>query len=183
MIFISRGSVNSRSMVRHPPTASKFSRRSSTWATRIKSPRRASPCQMGRYIIRTVFWSGRKREKRNLQLLSPVDVVRWQFNFYSKLLSENLFIELISYFSFASFLAHAFYALLITIQNRRSNGKRYEYYRRSVSSRWYSRKIGLLGTIIFVFLIIHFKRFLVPFTVWSCSSRQRWTKRAVYARR
>ena len=27
----------------------------------------------------------------------------------------------------ASFLAHAFYALLITIQNSRSNGKRYEY--------------------------------------------------------
>src|SRR5580704_4442852 len=63
----------------------------------------------------------------NLQLLLPAEVARWQFNFYSKLLSENIFIELISYVLFASILAHAIYALLITIQNRRSNGKRYEY--------------------------------------------------------
>ena len=95
----------------------------------------------------------------NLQLLLPTAVARWQFNFYSKLLSENLFIELISYVLFASILAHALYALLITIQNRRSNGRRYEYDRRSVSSRWYSRKMGLLGTIILFFLIIHLRDF------------------------
>jgi succinate dehydrogenase / fumarate reductase cytochrome b subunit len=95
----------------------------------------------------------------NLQLLLPVEVARWQFNFYSKLLSENIFIELISYVLFASILAHAIYALLITIQNRRSNGKRYEYDRRGVSSKWYSRKMGLLGTIILFFLIIHLRDF------------------------
>src|ERR1700730_15566132 len=33
----------------------------------------------------------------NLQLLLPVGAAQWQFNFYSKLLSENLFIQLISY--------------------------------------------------------------------------------------
>ncbi len=95
----------------------------------------------------------------NLQLLLPAEVARWQFNFYSKLLSENIFIELISYVLFASILAHAIYALLITIQNRRSNGKRYEYDRRGVSSKWYSRKMGLLGTIILLFLIIHLRDF------------------------
>lgn len=95
----------------------------------------------------------------NLQLLLPADVARWQFNFYSKLLSENIFIELISYVLFASILAHAIYALLITIQNRRSNGKRYEYDHRGVSSKWYSRKMGLLGTIILFFLIIHLRDF------------------------
>src|ERR1700730_8662964 len=31
----------------------------------------------------------------NLQLLLPAEAARWQFNFYSKLLSENLFIQLI----------------------------------------------------------------------------------------
>jgi len=95
----------------------------------------------------------------NLQLLLPAEVARWQFNFYSKLLSENIFIELISYVLFASILAHAIYALLITIRNKRSNGKRYEYDRRGVSSKWYSRKMGLLGTIILVFLIIHLRDF------------------------
>src|ERR1700736_910041 len=59
----------------------------------------------------------------------------------------------------SSILVHAVYALLITIQNRRSNGRRYEYDRRSVSSKWYSRKMGLLGTIILLFLIIHLRDF------------------------
>jgi succinate dehydrogenase / fumarate reductase cytochrome b subunit len=95
----------------------------------------------------------------NLQLLLPAEVARWQFNFYSKLLSENILIELISYVLFASILVHAIYALLITIQNRRSNGRRYEYDRRRVSSKWYSRKMGLLGTIILLFLIIHLRDF------------------------
>ena len=33
----------------------------------------------------------------NLQLLLPAEVAQWQFNFYSKLLSGNVFIELVSY--------------------------------------------------------------------------------------
>src|SRR6201984_2704747 len=90
----------------------------------------------------------------NLQLLLPAELARWQFNFYSKLLSENLFIQLISYVLFASILAHAVYALLITVQNRRSNGQRYAYDRRSAASKWYSRQMGLLGTIILFFLVI-----------------------------
>ena len=99
----------------------------------------------------------------NLQLLLPAKVAHWQFNFYSKLLSENIFIELISYVLFASILAHAFYALFITIKNRRANGKRYEYDRRGVSSKWYSRTMGLLGTIILVFLVIHLRDFWYRF--------------------
>jgi succinate dehydrogenase / fumarate reductase cytochrome b subunit len=95
----------------------------------------------------------------NLQLLLPAGKAQWQFNFYSKLLSENIFIVLISYVLFASILVHAIYALLITLHNRRANGKRYEYDRRSVSSKWYSRKMGLLGTVILLFLIIHLRDF------------------------
>src|SRR6202035_1827724 len=90
----------------------------------------------------------------NLQLLLPAESARWQFNFYSKLLSENIFIQLISYFLFASILAHAVYALLITRQNRRANGQGYAYDRRGAASKWYSRKMGLLGTVLLVFLVI-----------------------------
>lgn len=95
----------------------------------------------------------------NLQLLLPAKVAQWQFNFYSKLLSENILIHLISYILFASIAAHAIYALVITIKNRQSNGRRYEYDRRGVSSKWYSRKMGLLGTVILFFLIIHLRDF------------------------
>jgi succinate dehydrogenase/fumarate reductase cytochrome b subunit len=84
----------------------------------------------------------------NPQLLLPADAARWQFNFYSKLLSESILIKIISYALFASILAHVIYAVVITIQNKRSSGKRYEYDRRGVSSKWYARKMGLLGTIL-----------------------------------
>jgi succinate dehydrogenase / fumarate reductase cytochrome b subunit len=95
----------------------------------------------------------------NLQLLLPEHEARWQFNFYSKLLSENIFIHVISYLLFGAIAAHALYALIITIQNRYANGPRYQCDRRAVSSRWYSRRMGLLGTIILIFLIIHLKDF------------------------
>jgi succinate dehydrogenase / fumarate reductase, cytochrome b subunit len=95
----------------------------------------------------------------NLQLLLPTKVAQWQFNFYSKLLSENIFIHFISYILFATIIAHAIYALVVTINNRRANGKRYEYDRRGASSKWYSRKMGLLGTVILFFLIIHLRDF------------------------
>jgi succinate dehydrogenase / fumarate reductase, cytochrome b subunit len=95
----------------------------------------------------------------NLQLLLPTKVAQWQFNFYSKLLSENIFIHIISYILFAAIIAHAVYALVITIKNRRANGERYAYDARGASSRWYSRKMGLLGCIILFFLIIHLRDF------------------------
>jgi succinate dehydrogenase / fumarate reductase, cytochrome b subunit len=95
----------------------------------------------------------------NLQLLLPVGAAQWQFNFYSKLLSENILIKIISYALFASILAHVIYALVTTVQNKRSSGKRYEYDRRGVSSQWYARKMGLLGTILLFFLIIHLRDF------------------------
>jgi succinate dehydrogenase / fumarate reductase, cytochrome b subunit len=99
----------------------------------------------------------------NLQLLLPAESAHWQFNFYSKLLSENIFIEIISYFLFASLLAHAGYALLITRQNRRANGQGYAYDRRGPTSKWYSRKMGLLGTLLLVFLVIHLRDFWYQF--------------------
>jgi succinate dehydrogenase / fumarate reductase, cytochrome b subunit len=95
----------------------------------------------------------------NLQLLLPRQVAQWQFNFYSKLLTGSVIIHVISYILFGSIVAHAIYALIITLKNRQSNGRRYEYDRRGVSSKWYSRKMGLLGTIILFFLIIHLRDF------------------------
>jgi succinate dehydrogenase / fumarate reductase, cytochrome b subunit len=95
----------------------------------------------------------------NLQLLLPAESARWQFNFYSKLLSENIFIHIISYILFGSIAAHVIYALALTIKSRRSNGKLYQYDRRGVSSQWYSRKMGLLGIAILFFLIIHLRDF------------------------
>lgn len=95
----------------------------------------------------------------NLQLFLPEDQAREQFNWYSSALSGNIVIKAISWILYLSFISHAVYALIVTIKNKRSNGKSYNYDKRNVASTWNSRNMGVLGTIILLFLIIHFKDF------------------------
>jgi succinate dehydrogenase / fumarate reductase cytochrome b subunit len=103
----------------------------------------------------------------NLQLLLPPERALTQFNLYSRILSGNLIIKAVSYLLFASILAHTAYALIITIKNREASGGKYAYDRRGGASKWYSRSMGLLGSIILVFLISHLKDFWFPYTFGS----------------
>lgn len=95
----------------------------------------------------------------NLQLLLPPERAELQFNLYSKILSGNLIIKVISWLLFASIIAHSVYALVITLKNRRSAGGSYAFDRRRSASSWYSRNMGILGSIILIFLIVHLKDF------------------------
>ena len=94
----------------------------------------------------------------NLQLLLPAEQAKASFNSYSQLLSGNIFIRVISYVLYAAIVIHCIDGLLITLKNKKVSGK-YLHDQRSVSSKWYSRNMGILGTIILVFLIFHFKDF------------------------
>ena len=95
----------------------------------------------------------------NLQLLLPEEKAMTQFNLYSKILSGNYLIKAISWLLFLSIVVHSIFALLITIKNRKAAGPVYAYDRRKAVSKWYSRNMGLLGSIILLFLIIHLKDF------------------------
>jgi len=94
----------------------------------------------------------------NLQLLLPKDIVAERFNSYSALLSENIFIKVISYVLYVALIAHAIDGLIITFRNKKTGGK-YAYDQRRKASKWYSRNMGVLGTILLIFLFIHFKDF------------------------
>jgi len=95
----------------------------------------------------------------NLQLLLPAARAQEQFNWYSHLLSGNIFIKIISWVLYLSLISHAVYALLITRKSKKANASRYYYDKRKVSSPWSSRNMGILGTIILIFLVIHLKDF------------------------
>jgi succinate dehydrogenase / fumarate reductase cytochrome b subunit len=94
----------------------------------------------------------------NLQLLLPTDTAALSFNHYSALLSGNIFIKMISYILYISLIAHSVDALVITQKNRQVAGK-YAFDDRKKVSKWYSRNMGILGTILLIFLVIHFKDF------------------------
>ena len=94
----------------------------------------------------------------NLQLLLPKEQASEMFNWYSDLLSSNIFIMMISYVLYFCLIAHAVDAMVITIKNRKSTVK-YAFDDRKQVSKWYSRNMGILGTILLIFLVIHFKDF------------------------
>jgi succinate dehydrogenase / fumarate reductase cytochrome b subunit len=95
----------------------------------------------------------------NLQLFLPAERAHRQFNLYSHILSGNIIIKIISYILFASIIGHVVYAIVITITNNRARNIKYHYDRRGAVSTWYSRNMGLLGTVIFIFLVIHLRDF------------------------
>jgi succinate dehydrogenase / fumarate reductase cytochrome b subunit len=95
----------------------------------------------------------------NLQLLLPPEEAIHSFNAYSQFMTGNPVIKVISYLLYLSIIAHTVYSLIITIRNQRSSGGSYAYDKRSATSSWSSRNMGILGTIILLFLIIHMKDF------------------------
>lgn len=95
----------------------------------------------------------------NLQLFLPEERAHRQFNLYSHILSENIIIMVISYILYASIIAHVVYAVIITITNKKAGKVRYHYDKRGAVSKWYSRNMGLLGTVILIFLVIHLRDF------------------------
>jgi len=95
----------------------------------------------------------------NLQLLLPPEEAVQSFNSYSKFMTGNPVVKLIAYVLYLSIIVHSVYALIITLKNRKSAGGQYAFDKRTATSSWASRNMGVLGTILLLFLIIHMKDF------------------------
>jgi succinate dehydrogenase / fumarate reductase, cytochrome b subunit len=81
------------------------------------------------------------------------------FNEYSVFMTTNPLIKTVSYLLYASILAHAIDGLILTLANRRARPKRYAVNRPQANSTWASRNMGLLGSVILVFIVIHMRNF------------------------
>ena len=62
----------------------------------------------------------------------------------------------------AGFLIHIAQGFMLEFQNRSKRKKGYAVAMGNKGSKWYSRSMGLLGTLILIFLIIHLSYFWVP---------------------
>jgi succinate dehydrogenase / fumarate reductase cytochrome b subunit len=60
------------------------------------------------------------------------------------------------------FLFHIIQGLLLWKENRTARPVRYSYVKSPPNSKWYSRSMGLLGTIILLFLVVHTSHFWIP---------------------
>ncbi|UJH89979.1 succinate dehydrogenase cytochrome b subunit [Antarcticibacterium sp. 1MA-6-2] len=92
----------------------------------------------------------------NLQLLLPVsEATRDQFNEYGLFMTTNPLIMILSYVTYLSILFHAIDGVILTINNNKARPKGYVRYKPSANSTWSSRNMGLLGTVIFAFIVLH----------------------------
>lgn len=76
------------------------------------------------------------------------------FNVYANFLTHFAPIEVIAYILYLSILVHALYALIITVKNRKSRPVGYAIQPKS-DATWSSKNMGLLGSILLLFIVIH----------------------------
>ena len=92
----------------------------------------------------------------NLQLLKGDQ--GQSFNIYAAFMTSNPLIIVISYVNYTAILVHVIWSILITRRNRKARGPE-GYAVVKNSSHWTSRNMGILGTFIFIFLVIHLRSF------------------------
>ncbi|MGY5845803.1 succinate dehydrogenase cytochrome b subunit [Salegentibacter sp. HM20] len=96
----------------------------------------------------------------NLQLLQPMgDAARDQFNEYALFMTTNPAVMVLSYVTYLSIIFHAIDGIVLTIQNRKARPQKYVNFKPSANTKWQSRNMAFLGTIILVFIIIHMQMF------------------------
>jgi succinate dehydrogenase / fumarate reductase cytochrome b subunit len=92
----------------------------------------------------------------NLQLFKNDN--GYAFNVYANFLTHFPPIEVIAYLLYLSILVHALYATILTIKNRKARPIGYASASKSPTS-WSSQNMGLLGSILFLFIVIHMSDF------------------------
>jgi succinate dehydrogenase / fumarate reductase, cytochrome b subunit len=84
------------------------------------------------------------------------------FNAAAHFMGSTVVIRILEIGLIAGFLIHIVQGLVLVFQNRSKRKIGYAVAMGNKGSKWYSRSMGLLGTLILIFLIIHLSHFWVP---------------------
>ena len=80
------------------------------------------------------------------------------FNSAAHFMSHNWVIRIMELGLFAGLFLHIIQGLLLWKQNKAARPVKYEMSDANKNSKWYSRSMGLLGTLLLFFLIIHISK-------------------------
>ncbi|MFA6261591.1 MAG: succinate dehydrogenase cytochrome b subunit [Bacteroidia bacterium] len=83
------------------------------------------------------------------------------FNMGAEIMASNWLIRAMEIVLFIGLLLHIVKGLSLLRQNNSARPIKYEYSNAKENSKWYSRSMGLLGTLLLMFLIIHLKHFWI----------------------
>lgn len=95
----------------------------------------------------------------NMQLFATTYEGQLQFNEYAVFMTTNPAVMLLSYLTYFSILFHLVDAIVISMANRKARPQGYAYNKPSANSLWSSRNMGILGTIILVYIVVHMQNF------------------------
>lgn len=84
------------------------------------------------------------------------------FNKAAHFMGANVVPRILEIGLFAGFFLHIIQGYLLEMQNRKARGTAYAVSYGNKGSKWYSRSMALLGTLLLLFLIMHIKHFWVP---------------------
>src|ERR1700730_1701090 len=84
------------------------------------------------------------------------------FNKAAHFMGATVVIRILEVGLFAGIFLHIIQGLVLTFQNRKKRLIGYQVPMGNKGSKWYSRSMGLLGTIILIFFIVHWKNFWIP---------------------
>ena len=80
-----------------------------------------------------------------------------QFNEYTRFMSSNPLIRVMEIVLVAGFLTHIIDAVMLTRANKKAQPVKYAMDKKQ--SSWYSRNMGLTGSVILAFLVLHLQSF------------------------
>ncbi|MCX6182208.1 MAG: succinate dehydrogenase cytochrome b subunit [Bacteroidetes bacterium] len=91
------------------------------------------------------------------------------FNEAAHFMSHNIVIRILEVGLFFGLVLHMVQSLILTLKNRKARPVAYAVAPSNESSKWYARSMGILGSLLLLFLVVHMSNFWVP------------TKQAVFA--
>ena len=83
------------------------------------------------------------------------------FNTIARFMSHNWILRFLEVGLFAGLIVHIIQGLLLWKQNREARPIAYHSNKPQKNSTWYSRSMGILGTLLLLFLIMHISHFFV----------------------
>ena len=84
------------------------------------------------------------------------------FNAAAGFMAHNIVIRVMEIGLFAGLILHIVQALVLTLANNKARPIKYAVQNGGANSSWYSRSMGILGSLLLIFLVVHLKNFWIP---------------------
>ncbi len=83
------------------------------------------------------------------------------FNEMARFMSHNWIMRFLELGLFAGLITHIIQGLMLWSQNKNARPVQYAYSQPNKNSKWYSRSMAILGTLLLLFLVMHLSHFYV----------------------